>query len=261
LITSDEKEASQLAGYLDQQNQARQQLVQEHLEQAESLVDTSQLCLTVYHPQWSSGVIGLVAGKLLEAHQRPAIAMAAEAGQIKGSVRTGSGISAIQLLQATQEHLAHWGGHAKAAGLTLSSTSSPQAFAQAVQNYLETTGMTVSAFAQANQRQADCHIQLSEATNQLYLAIQQLAPFGMGWPTPVFSSHITVTQADMVGKLKNHLKLKLHQDGVSRTALAFSWRGGLPEVGQSYMVSYTVHQDSYQGQATTVLHLIAIQAP
>jgi len=121
LTTEDAGEAERLATYLNQQNAERQALLEQSLKEAEELAGKylNDRCLIVYNADWSTGVIGLLAGRLLEKYSRPVIVLAQEDGVIKGSVRSVGTVHAVYLMEAGAVHLERYGGHAKAGGLTM----------------------------------------------------------------------------------------------------------------------------------------------
>src|SRR5690606_19544105 len=121
--------------------------------------------LVVYDPEFSTGVIGLIAGRLLEEYKRPVIVLAPEGGEIKGSVRSLGTISAVTMLQAVSETLERFGGHTKAAGLTLK--LSPSDFAEAVWKWAKRENISLEELRESAERVPELIINLSQITDEL----------------------------------------------------------------------------------------------
>jgi single-stranded-DNA-specific exonuclease len=223
LTTEDTKEADTLARYLNHQNSERQALVEAHLAeayaQAEAYAD--DMALVVYHADWSTGVIGLVASKLLEKYSKPVLVLAPEGLEIKGSVRSLGDIEALKLLEAGKDFLVRFGGHAKAAGLTMNKGTDIDGFRRAVNSAACLNGITQEDLALAAERSPDMSLDIAEASLELAQALTKLAPFGLGFPTPRFRAHAHIVSARPVGKEKQHLSCFLEDEGTKRKAIAF----------------------------------------
>ncbi|MDR2195618.1 MAG: single-stranded-DNA-specific exonuclease RecJ, partial [Gallionellaceae bacterium] len=134
LLTDDAAEAAQLAAQLDELNRARRDIEADMQDSALAALDDVQIAddysLSLFHPDWHQGVIGILASRLKERFHRPVIAFArAQDGELKGS---GRSISTLHLRDAldlvAKRHpclLRKFGGHAMAAGLTLSEADFP----------------------------------------------------------------------------------------------------------------------------------------
>jgi single-stranded-DNA-specific exonuclease len=248
LVGGDALQVSQLAKYLNTQNNERQQLVERHCAEAEESVQlyTDSPVLVAYGESWSTGVIGLVASKLMERYRRPAIALAPEDGVIKGSVRTVDGVNALELLQAAGAQLERYGGHAKAAGLTMLPQGDVDAFRQAVGKHMDQLGLSLDELARRCLREPDGILELSDISVELAEALEQLEPFGIGFPTPQFTLEAEVRNVRKVGKSGNHVSLFLCDADRQCKAIAFSYAGPELHEGVRYRFSVNLQTEEWQ---------------
>lgn len=101
-------------------NAERQTFVEELMESAHTLIDPSQNFLSVFSDTFTSGTVGLIAGKLTEMHGKPSIVGAIRGDKITASLRSveGADVSLCLAHSAVAPHLSNFGGHAQAAGCT-----------------------------------------------------------------------------------------------------------------------------------------------
>src|SRR5205814_3216521 len=75
--------------------------------------------LVVAGQGWPAGVVGIVAAKLVDRYHRPALVVALDGAEGRGSARTIPGFHLYDALKRCSELLVRFGGHAQAAGLTI----------------------------------------------------------------------------------------------------------------------------------------------
>ncbi|THB71622.1 MAG: single-stranded-DNA-specific exonuclease RecJ, partial [Desulfovibrio sp.] len=124
LLSPDMVTARPYAENLNQMNKARRKIEDEihseALEQAQNiLTDDSRAGLVLYAPHWRSGVVGIVASRVVEAMYRPTLILCDDNGSIKGSGRSIPECNIHQAITQCADLCAHFGGHHQAAGLTL----------------------------------------------------------------------------------------------------------------------------------------------
>jgi len=129
LTTPDVQVAGKLSQRLDMQNRERQDITREIQQQAEKIAitgDQAPLIIFAAQPDFKSGVVGLVASRLVEAYYRPAVV--AQLGDVytRGSCRSISEFHITDALDECADLMEHHGGHAAAAGFTVRSERWPE---------------------------------------------------------------------------------------------------------------------------------------
>ena len=259
LTTNDAGEAVELARQLDSFNAERQAIEAEVLEEALAFVaeEASDAPLVFIAGEgWHPGVIGIVASRLKEKYQRPALVIGLDGDTGKGSGRSVEGVDLGSAIIAARQAglLINGGGHKMAAGLTVERArlSELQAF------LAERIGAVVAAREAGGQvvptLNVDASIRLGGATTALVAAVQQLAPFGAGNPEPRFVlPSVRVAKADVVGK--GHVRCILTDGGKGRLkAIAFRAAGEplgdalLNTRGLALQLAGKIRADTWQGR-------------
>ena len=232
LLTEDDAEALALAQALDQLNRERQEVEEQVMSEAVAAVeaagDGSHGPIVLASRAWHAGVVGIVAGRLVERYHRPAVLIAVnEAGKGRGSARTIPGVNIYEGIAQCGDQLESFGGHAAAAGVTIRE--------EAVPRFRERLAEALAApLERAAGRRLVCDAEV-EPVGLLPAAVRELdrlGPFGMGNPEPtlVFRD-LRISSVRIVGN--NHLKL-LVRGSRGPTLTAFGYRmGALPEFSPS----------------------------
>lgn len=185
LTTDDGKEAEAIAQQLDAENERRQavcdRIEAEAIEQVEAGKLWEQPAIVLADPRWHPGVIGIVASRLVERYYRPAIMIAIESGIGKGSARSIDGFQLVDALMSCASLLVRAGGHAMAAGLTVSEERIPE-FSRC---FVEVARKRLSREQLIPVVPIDAEIDLSVVTDALARQLAQLAPFGAGNREPI----------------------------------------------------------------------------
>lgn len=258
LCTKNNARATELAAKLELTNRERQQLLKEAAEHAvqaiTNLGTTDKKILIVGHESYEEGVIGLVAGRLVETFYRPAIVLSLGATVSKASVRSISGFNIIEFLRMHSDHFVNVGGHPMAAGFTVE-TAKLALLQKALEEKAESM-LTEELLTRT--LKIDCEVSFSVISKQLYAELQQLSPFGMANPEPVFASHDVVIEGfRVIGKEGNHLRLVLRQDKKTMEAIAF----GMGELGTSIhlgdriAIAYAIDENTWNGETKLQLKI------
>ncbi len=197
------------------QDEALKQIAAENLDKDEIIV--------VAGAGWHPGVIGIVAGRIKEKFDRPAIVIGIDNGIGKGSGRSIAGVDLGSAVAAANENdlLVNGGGHAIAAGLTISENAIEE-----FRDYLNRELSDDVVRARANRKfAADAVIDARAVSKSFADLVAQAGPFGVENPEPVFVlSDMRVAQARVVGA--NHLSLTLENHAGERVrAIAFRAEG------------------------------------
>ena len=213
----DEDETRQIAEMIDQKNVERKAIVAEMLLEAESQLDDSPVQF-IYQTGWNPGVLGIVAGQLLQKTGKPIVMLSEENGILKGSARS---IPAFNIFEALTQHrdlLIAFGGHAQAAGMTFELAKLPEIKA-VIADFIQQNKIDMS---EKNSLLLGEKISLSDMTLETIKSLSQLAPFGQENPKPLFLvSDYQVVQSRAMGQQNAHLKLKIQQDKTQLEAVYF----------------------------------------
>jgi single-stranded-DNA-specific exonuclease len=254
LISKNPDEISAAYQKLNHYNDNRRKIEKQMFDTAKEQINKNDNIFIGYDESYDPGIQGIVASKLTETFGIPAI-MLADLGDdlVAGSGRSGKFLHFRDALQSFDDNypgiLVSFGGHKAAAGLKihkknieilqkgLSDTVNTQLAGQDTTLYIKTDGS------------------LKEHLNfDTYHQIEALNPFGMGFPSPIFSDVMTATDVRVVGKNPVHLSMKL--DGIK--AIQFN---ALNNPGDSLQISsndkvdviYTLSVDEWQGRKSLQL--------
>jgi len=212
LVSNNEKTCNEISSELDQLNFQRQKLTQDIKEQSEEqIVNKNQKLLFLLGENWHEGVIGLVAGKLLEEFHVPIIVATHNGDLIKGSARSIKGFNITEALSKFDKYLDRFGGHELAAGFT-AKVDTIDEFIAKLKNYAEeviTDEMLISKL------KVDLLLESDQINKKLLDDLSLLEPFGYGNPRPTIClSNLVVYRKTVMGKDENHLKLVVKGNGI-----------------------------------------------
>ena len=244
LLTDGRREAMRIASLLNQLNSERQQRTRYAVERALTEVDPEEDFKVVVTDEGSAGgLAGLVAGRVAGATGRPAAILNRRTdGSYGGSARSGeTDVDLHGALFAVRHLLGEWGGHRKAAGLSIE----PGNFDAFV------AGVNRAVRAQIEEKpdifdppiEIDAEVSLESVGNGLLDWHERLAPFGSGNYRPVFVSEgLRVEGSRQLWEGMNLLRL---QDGLPAKL------AGLPEAVPegAFDAVYTVRRNAYTGGA------------
>ena len=217
LLSDSPEQAMTLATELDTLNRERREVEASMQQDALAIVDKIQIdnshqpvIYVLSDPSWHQGVVGLVASRIKEQTQRPVLALAPagdDSDQWKGSARSVDGVHIRDLLARVDalhpNLMTKFGGHAMAAGLSLSA-SRLQEFTTAINQ------VAAQVTAEHDWQQilwSDGTLRAEELTMELAEQLRQISPWGQGFAEPVFDGEFEVIDARAVGDI--HAKLSL----------------------------------------------------
>jgi len=188
LLSQDTVDAHQLAATLDGVNRQRQQvesgMLDLALEAAEAQLAAGHAAVLVHGPDWHPGVVGIVAGRIKEKFNRPALVAGVADGIAKGSGRSVPGIDLGSAVIAARQAgmLATGGGHPMAAGFSLPADRIAEFHAFLNERLAAARAMPAAAdlVVEGTATVAGCGLDLAQA-------MARLAPFGNGNEEPVLA--------------------------------------------------------------------------
>jgi single-stranded-DNA-specific exonuclease len=211
---------------------------------------------------WPAGVVGIVAAKLVDRYQRPAFVIGVDpaTGIGRGSARSCNGVDLYRALRSAADDsgcMGRYGGHAAAAGFTVTRDSIPavcEAITHACAKLASGSGPTPIG------REIDAEVPLAEVDERLAQELAGLGPFGQHNPSPVLvTRNARVTAARRVGD-GTHLKLTLEDERTSATRSAIGFKlGDRPiEVGLRVDLAFLPTISIFQGRRSAEMELLDV---
>lgn len=222
LLSDSDAQANDCVETLGQTNTDRQTQTERMFAEAkiEAAPQKDQPLIAVYGEHWPLGLIGLVAGKLVNEFHKPAFVMTENQGMIFGSGRSVPGVNLIKTLQGIDTLLERYGGHAMACGFTLKATTTRPVF---VQTFIEAARLSLDAVPEEKIYTMAAALTIADITWELIEQLEWLEPFGEQNPEPLFSlPQVIVKDFQTVGAKDQHLRLVLaDEQGKKLKAIAF----------------------------------------
>lgn len=212
LISKDRQEADELANKLNSINLHRQKELERVLKEAKEKVCAKKLhrkkIIVIDGKSWPQGIVGLVAGKLMEEYSRPVIVCEEKDGKLKGSARSIEKFNIIEALDSAKNYLTRYGGHKKAAGLSLEIRHLSHLY----DKLLEEAESKLRDDDLVPKISIDAEIRTEDLTLKFLDKIQKFEPFGLGNPRPVFLlKNAILSNIKLVGKNNDHLSLVVNR--------------------------------------------------
>ncbi len=268
LLTDDPVEARALAARLDLVNRQRQEIEAAVLDAAHAAAhDQAELgrpVLLVHGAGWHPGVVGIIAGRIKQRQNRPALAGALTDGVVKGSGRSVPGVNlGAAVLEARRDGLlTTGGGHAMAAGFSLGMERLQEFHA-----FLEDRLAHAAALPRTPDLLVEAVTSVAGATVTLAEQVARLAPFGAGNEEPVIAlQRARVARADWIGRDGATLRVMLEGEGGGRVkAMAFRAAGtplgdALARPGAPLHVAGNLRAEEWNG-STSACFMISDAAP
>jgi single-stranded-DNA-specific exonuclease len=220
LLTEDADEAKTLADHLEQKNAERQELTRQVVkgarERAEERPDA--WATVVADPAWAAGIVGLAASRLVEDYGRPAVVIALDGEEGKGSCRSIPSVHIAEALDECDDLLLKHGGHAMAAGFSIA-RDKVAAFTHRLD---EVVRRRLGGVRPVPSLRVDAEIEAEALTARLALELASLEPCGAGNPRPhLLLRNVKVYGIRQVGADADHLRCKITVGRFTFDAMAF----------------------------------------
>ena len=253
----DDEEVREIALMIQDKNEERKEIVQAIYEEAKSLVDPNKSVQVLAKEGWNPGVLGIVAGRLLEELGQTVIVLNIEDGRAKGSARSIEAVDIFEALDPHRELFIAFGGHAGAAGMTLE-VDKLEALSELLEAYITEKGLDV---ATKNNLRLDEDLDLEALTIETVKNFERLAPFGMDHQKPVFYIRdFQVENARTMGVGNAHLKLKISKGSANFEVVAFGKGSLATEFAQVKDLELAVTLSVNQWNGQTALQLMMVDA-
>lgn len=253
----DDEEVREIALMIQDKNEERKEIVQAIYEEAKSLVDPNKSVQVLAKEGWNPGVLGIVAGRLLEELGQTVIVLNIEDGRAKGSARSIEAVDIFEALNPHRELFIAFGGHAGAAGMTLEAEQL-DALSEILENYVKDKGIDAKG---KNTLYLDEELDLESLSLETVKSFERLAPFGMDNQKPIFYIRdFQVENARSMGAGDSHLKLKISKGNASFEVVAFGQGSKVTEFSQVKQLELAVTLSVNQWNGQTTLQLMMVDA-
>ncbi|MEW6435292.1 MAG: single-stranded-DNA-specific exonuclease RecJ [Myxococcota bacterium] len=263
LLAKDYETALPLARALDAANAERQQIeramLHEALGQAGEAVERGAKGLVLSSEGWHPGVVGIVASRVVERFHRPTILIGVHDGMGKGSARSIEGFHLYDAIKSVSGHLARFGGHKAAAGLSIE----PKYLPRFREDFEAVAGQRLTEADLVPRLRIDAVVQPTELEEAAVAALAKLAPFGMGNPEPVLALRHQVTSPRVLDSKTpgepGHLKLTV-EAAPKLDVIGFRLADKAPLTEGPVDLAFKVGVDEFRGVKRVALKLTALRA-
>ena len=253
----DDEEVHEIALMIHEKNEERKEIVQTIYEEAKGMLDPTKKVQILAKEGWNPGVLGIVAGRLLEEFGQTVIVFNIEDGRAKGSARSIEAVDIFDALDPHRELFIAFGGHAGAAGMTLE-VDKLEALSELLEAYITEKGLDV---ATKNNLRLDEDLDLEALTIETVKNFERLAPFGMDHQKPVFYIRdFQVENARTMGAGNAHLKLKISKGSANFEVVAFGKGSLATEFAQVKDLELAVTLSINQWNGQTAMQLMMVDA-
>ena len=223
LLTSDETEANRLAQKLDEMNKKRQHLTEEAMQEAEKQIkndfkDGIPSIIFAGKSNWIPGILGLIAGRLSEEYNRPAIVASGDGEMFRASARSIPEFNMIQALDMCSDRFEQYGGHPMAAGFSIRKDN--------LREFRKEMSVVADEFMfgvdVGTTLTIEAEISPSWVNSDTLSFLNAMEPYGEQNREPIFmTSSMNIVDAKRVGANKNHLKMTMEYQGRLYDGIAF----------------------------------------
>jgi single-stranded-DNA-specific exonuclease len=263
LLAETEEEASMYGEQLETQNKLRQKATAKMMDEAaqQEMNPTSPL-IVFWSEQWSPALVGLVAGKYMEKHGKPVVAIGKHGERWIGSGRSFAAYDITEAMRRAGDGiLTRVGGHIQACGFSFDDDSLLQALVE-----------RLHADACEKLKLEECvpilnieaEVQLSDLNWQLIDIIRQFEPYGEGNRRPTFMTRdLEVVSSDLMGQTQKHLRCLLRSSrGEIMKFVAFNFADRLAEFAPGALVdvAYDVDVNEWNGRKEIQCKLVDVRA-
>ncbi|MDB2410763.1 single-stranded-DNA-specific exonuclease RecJ [Pseudomonadales bacterium] len=275
LLTDDAMLAQDIATELDSMNRDRRQIEQGMQLQAETALNRLEqedgaplpIGMCLFNEEWHQGVVGILASRIKDRHQRPVICFALandseDCSELKGSARSIKGFHIRDALDAVAARhpglIDKFGGHAMAAGLSLNKSK----FAEFSAAFNKEASRLLTEDDLQSRILSDGELSAEEISLDNALLINYATPWGQLFPEPIFDNEFLLVQQRIVGS--KHLKLVLGIDDGSGhiiDAIAFNVDTEIwpDETTKKVKVAYRLDVNRYRGRESVQLMIEHIE--
>src|SRR5438270_2086621 len=262
LMSETYEEAFALAAEVNRLNEERQALTRVYQVQAHELVEqqfeSGEYALVCGGEDWPAGIVGLVAGKLAQAYNRPTLVYRKSDGVVSGSGRSIQGFNLLGALQACDDVFDRYGGHQAAAGFTLR--------AERLDELIERFQLAVRETLPPERLEPilwiDGYLKPETISYDFARSLERLAPFGAGFQYPTFAARgMRLTESRQLGTAGQHWRARFRAfDSVPVEAIFFDHGqlAGQFEIGALLDTAFRLKRTRFDGYWRLEMELLDV---
>jgi len=248
LVEEDPNKAMSLSNEVEFLNLKRRATEKDVFENIVEKIDYSKYSNIIYGQNWSTGVLGIVASRIIEKSYKPTIIITDfDQKLLTGSVRSVSGFDVYDALVKCEKYLHQFGGHKFAAGLKIEK-SKLNLFSE---HFEKTVKEAVNGNMFERKHKYDLEVSFSDLTIENVKIISRMSPFGLENKTPVFSSDDCkiIDDVKFVGKESQIVKSSVMDSSNTKLPfISFSKKDELVNLKSSFNILFTTSINSYSGK-------------
>lgn len=262
LITEDQKEAKELASWLNDKNIERQKAMDQLYQEAIQKIERDKLAennIIVITGEWSKGILGPSASQIVEKYYRPTIVLSSRGETWSGSARSVDGVNIISIFEKMKQYLVRFGGHKKAAGLSVKKKDYEN-FKKIIIQYCD---KKIAKELLGRKIKVDLELKPNELNLSLYDKISRFEPFGMGNTKPIFiCRNMKIDYPRFVGTDGKHFSAYLSDGNFRFKAIYFNYAKDRHIIKQgSYCdVAFSLSDDSWNNERKLCLNIIDLKS-
>ncbi len=243
--------ARQKAKKLEELNRDRQTLTTKIFEEALLKINPEDSIIIAEGEGWSSGLVGLIAGKIQEKFSKPTLILDDRGDFLVGSARSVTGFNIVEAITKAAHVLEHFGGHEMAAGFNLKKENY-LAFKKILIDYTSAnlTNNTTSFELETELFADDLNLENVDK-------LASFAPFGIGNAKPMFLlQNSEIFNVKQIGKNAEHLKFSIKSDNKIFSAIGFRMSEHLTAIQNSKQLAVQLEKNEWQNRTELQIKLV-----
>ena len=248
LVEEDANKVMSLSNEVEFLNSKRRTIEKDVFENVAEKIDHNKYSNIIYGQNWSTGVLGIVASRVIEKSYKPTIILTDfNENLLTGSVRSVSGFNVYDALVKCEKYLHQFGGHKFAAGLKIEK-SKLDLFSQ---NFEKVVKESVGGIMFERKHKYDLEVSFSDLTIENVKIISRMSPFGLENRRPVFrTNNCTITEdLKFIGKELQIVKSKIQDSLLNKLPfICFDKKDELVNLKSKFDILYTLGINKYSGK-------------
>jgi single-stranded-DNA-specific exonuclease len=248
-LSEDAEAADRMAVELSRMNEERQRIESEITREASQMVETQYSdcnSIVLFNDNWHTGVIGIVAGKLMQRYRKPCVVLSREESDMaKGSGRCVNGLNLVDLLSKCSHLLGSWGGHPLAAGIGMPRENVDR-FRDAFEVRVSEALKIIDA---GNDLEIAAWISVADVHESLMRHLRQLEPYGQENQQPIFGLRSVSFAAPphIFGNCQQHFNFTLTDGQRSIHGVAWHLADRLKEIPETFDAAVRLNTSYWNG--------------